>query len=270
MPELAEVQTIVDGLQRLVGQRLQAVELRYPEWVERGSLDSLIGERVEGVRRWGKRLAFAFDAGIAVVSLGMTGGFRLPAANHEPEQHEVCRLAFERDVASYVDPRRFGSCLVFSDRDTAEQALSDRIGPDGAGPWTWRDLEGWMGSRRAAIKAVLLDQGTISALGNYLVDEMCGLARVAPQRRADSLSRSEWVRLNRSRMQVICRALETRGLTFSDYRTVDGERGQMQSSLRFYGREGLPCVHCATPLVKGVVAGRGTVWCPTCQPAPTA
>ena len=42
----------------------------------------------------------------------------------------------------------------------------------------------------------------------------------------------------------------------------------MQKEFRAYGRTGEPCDRCGTPLEKIRVAGRGTWFCPHCQPAP--
>jgi formamidopyrimidine-DNA glycosylase len=35
--------------------------------------------------------------------------------------------------------------------------------------------------------------------------------------------------------------------------------------LQAYGRAGLPCLRCRTPLASATIAGRTTVYCPHCQ-----
>ena len=55
------------------------------------------------------------------------------------------------------------------------------------------------------------------------------------------------------------------GTTFRDYQMVNGESGRNAGFLDAYGQAGRPCPRCGRPLVKGVVAGRGTTWCRTCQ-----
>ena len=59
------------------------------------------------------------------------------------------------------------------------------------------------------------------------------------------------------------------GTTLRDYRTPTGARGSMQDELRVYGREDEPCFRCGTGIARTRVAGRGTWYCPNCQPAPT-
>jgi formamidopyrimidine-DNA glycosylase len=40
----------------------------------------------------------------------------------------------------------------------------------------------------------------------------------------------------------------------------------MQHEFKVYGRGGEPCDRCGTPIEKTRVAGRGTWYCPHCQP----
>ena len=40
----------------------------------------------------------------------------------------------------------------------------------------------------------------------------------------------------------------------------------MQDEFKVYGRGGEPCDRCGTPIAKSRVGGRGTWFCPTCQP----
>ncbi|HEY3099070.1 MAG TPA: zinc finger domain-containing protein, partial [Methylomirabilota bacterium] len=66
------------------------------------------------------------------------------------------------------------------------------------------------------------------------------------------------------------RALEAgikrQGATLRDYRQPDGSAGSMQNEFKVYGRLGEPCDRCGTPIEKTRVAGRGTWYCPACQP----
>jgi formamidopyrimidine-DNA glycosylase len=40
----------------------------------------------------------------------------------------------------------------------------------------------------------------------------------------------------------------------------------MQHEFKVYGREGEPCERCGRPIEKTRAAGRGTWFCPNCQP----
>jgi len=60
------------------------------------------------------------------------------------------------------------------------------------------------------------------------------------------------------------------GSTLSDYAAPDGSPGSMQDEFRVYGQEGEPCPRCGTQIAKTRVGGRGTWYCPRCQPLPAA
>ncbi|GBD40467.1 Formamidopyrimidine-DNA glycosylase [bacterium HR38] len=66
---------------------------------------------------------------------------------------------------------------------------------------------------------------------------------------------------------MLAEAILLGGSTLSDrtYRQPDGLPGSFQMRHAVYGRTGLPCPVCGTPIAKRVVAGRGTHFCPRCQ-----
>ena len=78
----------------------------------------------------------------------------------------------------FHDPRRLGRIWL--------HPSFDALGPD-ALTLTRRQLAAALAGRRAPLKAVLLDQGTIAGLGNMLVDEVLWWAGLDPHRRAASL-----------------------------------------------------------------------------------
>jgi len=130
----------------------------------------------------------------------------------------------------------------------------------------------WLASRlavrRAPLKAVLLDQRVVAGLGNIYADEALWWARVNPLRRAQSLHSDELRRLHRAIRDALRAGIERQGSTLSDYRTPEGARGGMQEELRVYGRDGMPCPRCGTTIAKTRAGGRGTWYCPRCQPLP--
>ena len=72
-------------------------------------------------------------------------------------------------------------------------------------------------------------------------------------------------RLHQVMRELLTEAIEHRGSTISDYRDADGASGGFQTMHQVYGREGEPCITCRTVIVKSLVAGRGTHFCPKCQ-----
>ena len=124
--------------------------------------------------------------------------------------------------------------------------------------------------RRAPIKSALLDQRTLAGMGNIYVDEALWRAKVHPLRAAESLDRNELRRLHKAVRAALEAGIARQGSTLRDYALPDGRSGSMQHEFKVYGREGEPCDRCGTPISKTRVAGRGTWFCSSCQPAQAA
>ncbi|MEP6978166.1 MAG: bifunctional DNA-formamidopyrimidine glycosylase/DNA-(apurinic or apyrimidinic site) lyase [Thermoleophilia bacterium] len=276
MPELPEVETVRRQLEPvLVGRRFERVEIDDPRLVrpfDRLAVAAeLEGERVVELDRRGKYLIFRFESGrVLLVHLRMTGSFRHVrngAGEDDPHRRAVVRLDDGSDVA-YRDVRRFGTWLLVEPKDL-EPYLAERLGeePLVAG-FTPARLARRLAGRRAPIKAALLDQRTLAGLGNIYVDESLWRARIHPKCPALELDANDVRRLHGAIRRVLQTAIERRGSTLRDYSTPRGRRGSMQREFKVYGRLDKPCDRCGTPIEKTRAGGRGTWYCPNCQPPP--
>jgi formamidopyrimidine-DNA glycosylase len=270
MPELPEVETIREELApRLEGRTLARVEILDPRLTRPIDLfevaEELEGDRIVAVERRGKYLVLRLESGLALlVHLRMTGGFHWQPTTHE-------RAVLELDDGTrlvYRDIRRFGTWLVLEGADV-EPYLAAKNGPEPLGPrFTAEWLAAQLGRRRAPVKAVLLDQRVVAGLGNIYADEALWRARINPLRAASSLSPDEVRRVHRGVRDALRAGIARQGSTLRDYARPDGSSGSMQDEFRVYGRDGLPCPRCRTPIAKARVGGRGTWFCPHCQPLP--
>jgi len=268
MPELPEVETIRAQLApRLEGRTLVRVEILDPRLTRPVDLfevsEELEGDVVVAVERRGKYLLLRLESGLALlVHLRMTGSFGFTPVTHE-------RAVLELDDGSrlvYRDVRRFGTWLVLGGAEL-EPYLSSKNGPEPLGSrFTSRWLVAQLARRGAALKAVLLDQRVVAGLGNIYADEALWRARLSPLRPANDLSDAEVGRLARALRAALRTGIERQGSTLRDYATPDGAAGSMQDEFRVYGRDGRPCPRCRTTIVKTRVVGRGTWFCPHCQP----
>lgn len=270
MPELPEVETIRAQLApRLEGRQLVRVEILDPRLTRPFDLfevaEELEGDRILAVERRGKYLVLRLESGLVLlVHLRMTGSFGFDPTSHE-------RAVIELDDGTrvvYRDVRRFGTWLVLDDADI-DPYLAGRNGPEPLGPrFTSAWLAGMLAVRRAAVKSVLLDQRVVSGLGNIYADEALWRARINPLRPAGSLDGDEVRRLHRAIREALRVGIERQGSTLREYATPEGSSGRMQEEFRAYGRDGKPCPRCGTPIAKARVGGRGTWFCPRCQPPP--
>jgi formamidopyrimidine-DNA glycosylase len=277
MPELPEVETVRARLEPvLTGRRFERVEIHDPRLVrpyEPAEVAAeLEGERVAAVERRGKYLIFRFESGrVLLIHLRMTGSLRHTSGDlaEDPHRRAVVRLDNGSDVA-YRDVRRFGTWLLLEPGEL-EPYLGTRVGEEPLDAlFTAARLGERLARRRAPIKSALLDQRTLAGMGNIYVDEALWRAKVHPLRAAESLDRNELRRLHKAVRAALEAGIARQGSTLRDYALPDGGSGSMQHEFKVYGREGEPCDRCGTPISKTRVAGRGTWFCSTCQPAQAA
>jgi formamidopyrimidine-DNA glycosylase len=264
MPELPEVETYREELEpRLVGRAIEGAVIadarltapRNPREVA----TELKGQRIAAVQRRGKYLILRFGSGQAlVVHLRMTGGFLMEMGSHV----RAVLVLDDGTRVIYRDVRRFGTWHLL-EPDNLDAYLSSRLGPEPLGKgFTTSFLALRLASRRAPIKAALLDQRTVAGLGNIYADEALWHARVHPLRPAGELTANEVAALRRGIRSALRRGIERQGSNLGDGAYA---RGSMQDEFKVYGRAGEPCPRCGTTIERTRAGGRGTAFCPRCQ-----
>jgi formamidopyrimidine-DNA glycosylase len=274
VPELPEVETVRRRLEpALVGRRFEHVEIDDPRLTRPEDpaevAAELTGERVEALERRGKYLVVRFESGrVLLIHLRMTGTLLHAAPGKPtdvPHRRAVVNLDDGSDVV-YRDVRRFGTWLLV-EPDALDSYLAQRLGGEPlARTFTTRSLAASLANRRAPVKAALLDQRTLAGLGNIYVDEALWRARIHPLLPARELDLDEVRALREGIKRALEAGIKRQGATLRDYRQPDGSAGSMQNEFKVYGRLGEPCDRCGTLIQKTRVAGRGTWYCPACQP----
>jgi formamidopyrimidine-DNA glycosylase len=280
LPELPEVETIARDLRpQLAGRRIESVQLtrdpairsrlvRYPNATK--FVRSLRGRTIRSVERRGKYLVMPLeqDSQRLVVHLGMTGHLRV----WEPEEARVKHTHFRALLDSglelrYDDQRQFGRLLLGTQEElVAGRAFPAKLGPEPIhGDLTEAEFDRIVKSRRRPIKSALLDQSFLAGVGNIYADEACFRAGIRPSRWTHRLTARERRALYSAIQEVLENSIAARGSSIINYVDAFGVRGGNQEKLLVYGRSGEPCVTCGTPLQGTRLAGRGTVYCRTCQ-----
>jgi formamidopyrimidine-DNA glycosylase len=278
MPELPEVETVARGLQSaLPGRRIVALRLGKTDFIEDpAALErDLPGSRIESVRRHGKFMLMELQPRDVSqpkfslqVHLGMTGRMVVSPSEEPapPHTHVFMKLDDGREIR-YTDPRRFGLMRI-----VAGGARDELLAKVGLEPLTASEAEfrSKVSTRRARIKALLLDQHVLGGMGNIYTDESLWRARIHPKRLGANLSVDEIHRLYRAMRQVLSEAIASRGSSISDFVDSYGLPGDFQRRHRVYDREGLKCFRCGARIKREVVAGRSSYFCPRCQASPRA
>jgi formamidopyrimidine-DNA glycosylase len=276
MPELPEVETVARGLRAaLPGRRILSVRLGKTDFIEDPAAmeRDLPGSKVGSVRRHGKFLIVELESSNGTaqnfslfIHLGMTGQIVVgpSEAPVAPHTHVFFALDDGREFR-YTDVRRFGKMRILS-----AESRKSTLGKVGLDPLeaTLDEFSALVRSRRARIKALLLDQHGLSGMGNIYTDESLWRARIHPTRLGVNLKDAELRRLYRAVGDVLKQAIRMRGSSVSDYVDSEGRRGSFQQRHKVYQRKGKKCFRCAALIRRAIVAGRSSYFCPRCQSAP--
>lgn len=274
MPELPEVEVTARALaHRFDGCRVDAVRIHNHQlrWRVPGCLaQAITGQRIEHISRRGKYLLWRLPTGVLISHLGMSGSWRIHEAAHAParERHDHVELECGGAVARLNDPRRFGALLwhanargnVLGHRLLAGLGI-EPFDPQFGGDWLFAATRG----RRGAIKQVLLDGKTVVGVGNIYATECLFEARIHPRAPAGRIARPRYERLAQAIRRVLTQAIDVGGATLRDFTSTEGVNGRYTEFARAYGRQGLPCPRCGTPIRRCVQGQRATYFCPRCQ-----
>jgi formamidopyrimidine-DNA glycosylase len=294
MPELPEVEvtrrSVAGGL---LGARVRDLQMGLPlRWPLGHDPQALVGTDCGAMTRRGKYLwlplsrpAHADDAsarlpglpratpaavgeaaGGLLIHLGMSGALAFGDCPAVRGPYDHFRLLTDRGCLWLTDPRRFGA-VVWSPALDAEPArkLLSALGPEPFDPAL--DETGFhagLQARRTPVKTTLLSGELVVGAGNIYACEALHLARIDPRTPSNKISRPRAARLLAAVRQVLQRAIDAGGSTLKDF-SANGAAGHYQEQAQVYGRAGLACNTCGTPVRRIVQGQRSTFFCGVCQ-----
>jgi formamidopyrimidine-DNA glycosylase len=274
MPELPEVQTVVDSLNdlKLKGRRVINVRVYWPKTIA-GMAPATFkrkikGRRIRDISRRGKFIVISLSRDLTLlVHLRMTGRLNWTAADIKRNPHEHVILLFSHKMAlRFQDTRKFGRFYLTSN----PQEILGKLGPEPLSDrFTLERFHAMLQARKRLVKPLLLDQGFIAGLGNIYVDEALWKAGIHPLRVSSSLSKKEVAALHKAIPRVLQKGLANLGTTLGsgagNFYSVAGRRGRNADELFVFRRTGEGCTKCRTPIERIVVGQRSTHICPHCQ-----
>jgi formamidopyrimidine-DNA glycosylase len=278
VPELPEVEaTRLSFASQIRAAHVRAVRLgralRWPLGIEPAQL---VGLCVGEVLRRGKYLWLPLrpvpddrgdGAGGLLLHLGMSGALRFATGLGPPGPHDHFDLETSHGMLRLTDPRRFGA-VVWSagpDRDLAGKLLAGLGVEPFSDSFTAEVLHQGLRGRRVSVKQALLAGDVVVGVGNIYCSEALFQAGIDPRTPAYRVSLPRCRRLAQAVRDTLTRALEAGGSTLRNFSNAEGMGGRFQEHARVYGREGLPCLVCTTPVRRIVQGQRATYLCPGCQ-----
>jgi len=267
MPELPDIAVYLDCLApRVLGQPLTALTIRNP-FVLRSVVPApaeLIGRRVTGLRRLGKRIVLAFEGeAFAVLHLMISGRLRWrPPGRTPPGKPALAVLGFPTGllVLSEAGSTRRASLHLVA----GEAALRefDRGGLEVLDT-TLDAFAARLRGENHTLKRALTDPRLFSGIGNAYSDEILHRARLSPLALTRTLDDDAVARLFEATRATLldwtARLRAEAGEGFPDKVTA------FREGMAVHGRYGEPCPVCGTPVQRIRYAANETNYCARCQ-----
>ena len=271
MPEGPEIRRAADTVARvLLDNRVETVGFGLPQ-LKRFE-KRLCGNIVTAVDTRGKAMLTRFDNGLTIYSHNQLYGrwytIRRP---HMPRTSRQLRIELSTQThkallysASDID--------VLNEDQLLKHPFLSRVGPDILDRTLTKlhivERLGDPAFRNRSLGSLYLDQRFLAGNGNYLRSEILWAAKLDPKRKPAGLAAAELETLAKETLRMARRSYRTRGVTVAP--ALAGKLqadGLTYEAYRFYvfGREGLPCHRCDSPIERHTMGSRNLFVCPSCQ-----
>jgi len=264
MPELPEVQTVVDSIRPdLIGKNLIEIESIWDKVFHNfSSKDPSEKSKIKNVRRRAKFVIIEFDDFLLAIHLRMTGKLFILDNGPKPKHTSAVLHLEDSNELIFEDQRKFGRIYMYNDLNE----INSKHGPeplekDFTKEWFLENLK----RKKRNIKALLLDQSFVSGLGNIYVDESLWESGIHPNSISCAIPKVKILKLHSAIQSILSEAIEQLGTTFISFSFLNGRSGNYSNELKIFGKQGEECKSCGSIIKKIKVAGRGTHVCTKCQ-----
>lgn len=299
MPELPEVQTTVNGLNRTV-KGLQVIDvwtnLKTKDPRQRETIKSpkyfldfkkrIVGKNIIEAERRAKNILIHISNGETIlIHLKMTGHLIYGRYEYNKKDNVWKPTKDERDSLhdpynrfvravfvlnngkhlAFCDTRKFGKIAIEKTSLIKESKHLSHLGPEPLEKsFTALKLkERLLKKKTGKIKSVLLDQSVVSGVGNIYSDELLWLAGINPKRKISEIKKDEFPKIYKAMVSVLKKGIDFGGDSTSDYRNIDGEHGKFHMSHNAYRKTGQKCnlKGCSGIIKREIIGGRSSHFC---------
>jgi endonuclease-8 len=271
MPEGPEIRLAADKVARvLVGNPVVEVEFGLPSLTRYKK--RLMGATVTAVDTRGKAMLTRFDNGLTLYSHNqLYGKWFTTSRPRRPKTGRQLRVGLHTDTHSAL-LYSASDIQVLTECGLARHPFLNRVGPDILDPKLTADdiLERLSSARfrNRALGALYLDQAFLAGNGNYLRSEILWAAGVDPAAKPSQLGIAALRAVAKETLAISRRSYRTRGVTAPPKQAKERKAlGMSYGKFRFqvFGREGLDCYECGTPIERVTMGSRNLFICPDCQ-----
>ena len=267
MPEGPEIWRAADKIsQAVAGEEIVDLFFAFDEL--KPFEESLKGRKITSVTPRGKAIITAFDNEMNLYSHNqLYGKWMISKTPEEPDTNRSLRAAIRT---------KKGSAFLYSaseiemleDDEVKDHPYIKKLGPDVVHPETTFEqvLERYKDDnfKNRKLATLLLDQGFLSGVGNYLRSEILFCAKVDPDHRPKDCSEEQVKDLAHYSLELSRRSYQTGGIT-TEPELVEAlkREGSTRKQYRHYayGRTGKPCYKCGKDIVEMKTGGRKIYYC---------
>lgn len=272
MPELPEVETVVSTLAyQLKDVTIQSCVVKWKNIIAFPDVDAfccqMINRKICNFGRIGKFIMLDLFDKVLFVHLRMEGKFYImnDCKSIDKHTHVIFELNDGRFL-QYHDTRKFGKMYLYTKREDQKYPCLNHIGYDIfdsclTAEYLYKKLH----SRQKCLKAILLEQSVFAGVGNIYADEICFAMKLHPQTEIAHFSKKDFEKLLKEMRRILKVAIACGGTTIRSYTSSLGVDGRFQLKLNVHAKKGEACPKCKHIIIKKVVVGRGTYYCPACQ-----
>lgn len=282
MPELPEVQTTVDGINRTSKNRtIIGVETTYssvyyhgkdeikdPEYFKKFR-KIVVGRKILKAERRAKNILIHLSGGHTILAhMKMTGYFFY----NPPKDAQFIRLIFKLDngkILALSDMRRFAKVTTIETAKLGSSPHLHGLGPEPLDPlFTFPLFKAQLLKKPGGkIKQVLMDPEVIAGIGNIYSDEILWRSSIHPLSKTSAIPDKNLKLAFKAMKEVLQKGIDFGGDSMSDYRNIEGSKGKFQDHHRAYRLHKTPCSKkgCKGVLERVVVGARSAHFCPTHQ-----
>jgi formamidopyrimidine-DNA glycosylase len=266
MPELPDVTVYIERVaDKLAGRVLRGVRLPsvFVLRTAQPPVSALVGRRVVGTRRLGKRMVIGFDGGLfLVLHMMIAGRLHWFAPGRKPARNVLALLDFDDGSLALTEAgtKRRASLHVV-DGEAALAALD----AGGLEPLdcTLEAFVARLAAQNHTLKRALTDPRLLAGIGNAYSDEILHCARLSPLALTRSLDPDAWRRLYEATRAVL--ADWTERLRAEAGAELPAKVIAFRPGFAVHGRYGQPCPDCGAPVQRIVRADNETNYCARCQ-----
>jgi formamidopyrimidine-DNA glycosylase len=274
MPELPEVQTVVNGIKSKINKhkilrfKKYISKLRYP--IQKNLSSKVESSTVTTVYRRAKYIIINLSNNRSlVIHLGMSGRIIIVKNNKKKFKHTHFSILFDKNlVFQFIDPRRFGYIFVTETASLERHRFFVNLGVEPLiRQFNDRYLLNVTKNKKSPIKNIIMNQKYIVGVGNIYASEALFMSGIHPFRLGKDITKRDCVKLVRAIKSVLKKSIKLGGSSINDHTMVSGKMGYFQNKLYVYGKEGSKCAKrsCQSPIIRIVIAQRSSFYCSECQ-----